>query len=340
VCTIFTTNMDNLLNVISEYVFYLTFVIEVYLIFTNVSYVFRKEKHLVPRSPNGQELKRYRSVAYLSRTLYLVFITMWTSAEFAQPIWETVCGNYVYFSLVPIIYLFISVLCRTVFLWTRAVLIKNVTNLSYMWDAIIFLLNSSLCLAMFTWWLMQFDYDCQAKLDDVPVIICAVSYVVYELLSFLLFYMPLKNLLSENQQLDDIETVQDEMEDDHRAVLLDCHSDGSFTSGIQISHNYLSLVTKFRKTVKRNLLATVLTIIVGNLQYALCFLYLGDIINDNVYIMKEKMNFHDVFVRLIVIILGLVQYACMMLTESHWQRAFIPFCYWERKSWTYQRSYK
>jgi len=164
-----------------------------------------------------------------------------------------------------------------------------------MWDSIIFLLNSCFCLAMFTWWLMQFDseydseYGCQTKFNHVPIIICAVSYVVYELLSFLLFYMPLKKtgrfldissfeygkpFLTENQQLDDIETGQDEMEDDHRAVLLECHSNGSFTSRIQMSQNSLRLVTKLRKTVKRNLVAGTLTLIVGPCQYALLFLYL------------------------------------------------------------------
>jgi len=348
-------NMDSLLNVIGKYAFILTFVLEVYLIFTNVSYVFLKGKYFVPLLPKSQKLKCYRGVAYLSRTLYLVVITIYNSAEFAWPIFETGWGKCVYLKLVPIIYLFISVLCRTVFLWTRSVVIKNVINLSHMWDAIIFLLNSCFCLGMFTWWLLQFDagYYCYTKWGEVPtvtVIICTVSYVVFEVLSFLLYYMPLKNndsyldrssieyrkaFLTENQHLDDMETGQDWMEDDHRAVLPESYSDGIFTTRIQMSQNDLSLVTKFRKSVVRNLRAGVLTTIVGTFQYALYFLYLGDIIYDNVYIMDEKMNFQDEFVRMIVIILGLTQYACMMYTENHWQRAFIPFCCWQWKSWTY-----
>merc|ERR1719334_2094989 len=109
------------------------------------------------------------------------------------------------------------------------------------------------------------------------------------------------------------------MEDDHRAVLLECYSDGSFTQSVQISQNCLDCMTQFRKIVKMNLLAGVLTIIVGPCQCALYFLNLQHLFSYHVIISGEEMDFGDEFVRLSVIILGLMQYVCMMVTESHSQ---------------------
>jgi len=350
--------MDNSLNAVCRYLFILTLVIEVYLIFTNVSYVILKKRYFVL---NDLKLKRYRDVAFLSRTLYLLCITMYSSVVFVF-IWDNIIetfrwGNCVYFSLLPIAYLFISVLCRVVFSWTRSVLIKYSINLPYMWDTILLGFTSCFYFALFTWYLMQFhgdsDYDCHPESDDDVVIICAAWCGLYEILSFLLFYMPLKEtdrffrsspdeygkaFLTANQQLDDMETGQDETEDDHRSVL---HSDGSFTSSAQMSQNCLGLVTQFRKSVKRNLLAGVLIIVIAHFQCAVyIILYHGDIISVDVIISGEKMNFQDVFVRLIIVIFGLMQYVFMMLTESNWQRAFIPFWCWQRKSWTNLRSYE
>jgi len=285
----------------------------------------------------------------------LVCITMFSSLELDWHVWENMIhtsrSDCLDFSLIPIIYLYVSVLCRVVFSWTRSVLIKHSINMSYMWDTI--LLGFNLCfsftvligyLILFHW---DYDDDCQPELDKYVFITCGVLwYVAYEILSFLLFYIPLKEaeryfgsspdeygkaFLTANQQLDNMEIGQDEVEDDHRAVLQEYHSDGSFTSSPQMSQNCLGLVNKFRKTVKRNLRAGVLTVIIGNFQCAVYFLYLKDILSIDVVISGERMDFEDVFVRLIVIILGLMQYGCMMLTESNWQRAFIPFCCWQRK---------
>jgi len=355
--------MDYSLNAVSEYLFKLTFVIEIYLIFTNVSYVILNRKYCVPLlQQNDPKLNHYRRVAYLSRTLYLVCITMWNSVEFTPDIWKDMMGTScqglnIYFSLIPIIYLYISVLCRAVFSWTRSVLTKYSINLSYIWDIIVFGFNMCFSLAFFIWYLIQFKrnsfHDCLPVLEKDGVIICAVCYALWEILSFLLFYIPLKEayrvfgsstdeygkaFLTANQQLDDMETGQDETEDDHRSVL---HSDGSFTSSAQMSQNCLGLVTQFRKSVKRNLLAGVLIIVIAHFQCAVyIILYHGDIISVDVIISGEKMNFQDVFVRLIIVIFGLMQYVCMMLTESNWQRAFIPFWCWQRKSWTNLRSYE
>jgi len=352
--------MDDALNGVSRYLVILSFVIELYLIFTNVSYIILKKRYFVPLvQENDWKLKRYRDVAYISRTLYLVCITMFSSLDLDWHAWEnmihTSCSDCLDFSLIPIIYLYVSVLCRVVFSWTRSVLIKHAINLSYMWDTILLGFNLCFSFTVLTWYLVLFHWDsnddCWPESDHYVFIICGVLwYVAYEILSFLLFYIPLKEadryfdssadeygkaFLTVNQQLDKMETGQDEVEDDHRAVLQECHSDGSFTSSPRMSQNSLSLVKEFRKTVKRNLLAGVLTIIIGNFQCAVYFLYLGDILSIDLMIFREKMDFEDVFVRLIVIILGLMQYVCMMLTESNWQRAFIPFCCWQRKSETY-----
>jgi len=350
--------MNYSLNAVSGYLFKLTFVIEIYLIFTNVSYVILNRKYCVPLlQQNDPKLNHYRRVAYLSRTLYLVCITMWNSVEFTTYTWKNMIGSSswdpcIYFILIPIIYLYISVLCRVVFSWARSVLVKYSINLSYMWDTIAFGFNSCFSLAIFIWYLIQFPRNfCRDCLPNRAVIICVVWCAVYELLSFLLFCLPLKEayrvfdsstdeyggaFLTANQQLDDMETGQDEMKDDHRAVLVECYSDGSFTSSLQISQSCQGLVTLFRKSVERNLLVGVVTIIVGYLQCGLYFLYLGDYLpNFEVKINGEKMDFHDAFVRFIVIILGLLQYVCMMLNESNWHRAFIPFWCWRRKSWTY-----
>merc|ERR1719233_2142175 len=84
-----------------------------------------------------------------------------------------------------------------------------------------------------------------------------------------------KPFLTANQQLDDMESGQDEMEDDHHAVLLESHSNESINSRPQISQNRLRLVKQFHKTVKRNLVAGVLTIITGSFQCAIYFIFFG-----------------------------------------------------------------
>merc|ERR1719245_2574919 len=336
-----------------------TLVVEVYLIFTHVSYVILKTNYYVPNLlKDDQKLRRYRHVAYLSRTLYLFCITIWSSVEVCWHIWGDIdtsnFGHCVLFYLVPFTYLFISVLCRLFFSWARSVLIKYPINLSHMWDSILLCFNLCFFLAMFIYFLNQFhgdldEYACQTKLDSNIVICCAVSYVVYELLSFLLFYMPLKEagryfdsspneyanpFLTTNQQLDDIETGQDEMEDDQCAVLLECPSEGSIKSRAQITQNCLGLIQEFHKSVKRNFLAGVLIIIIGSFQSALYFICFGCVESvDVVIIHGTNMGFRNTFLTLTIIILGLIRYVCMMLTESNWQRAFIPFCCWRSKSW-------
>jgi len=345
--------MDYSLNTVSRYLPILILVIEVYFTFTNLSYVILMKKYFIPLlQKSDQKLERYRCVAYLSRTLYLVCLTMYSSFEFVLSITINSTGwNYCSLA-VALTYVFFSILCRVVFSWTRSVLIKYSVNLSYMWDTILLGFNSCFLLVILAWYLIEFSWDSykwEPDLDNNFVIICFVSYVVYELLSFLLFYMPLKDatrlfgsstdeygkaFLSTNQQLDDMETGQDEMEDDHIAVLLKYHSDGSYTSSLQVSQNCLDLVTQFRKNVRRNLLAGVLTIIIGTVQCALCILYLEVVFNVDAIIPKEKMYFQDEFVNLILMILGLMQYVCMMITESTWKRAFIPFWFWQRKSWS------
>jgi len=334
-----------------------TLVVEVYLIFTNVSYVILKKRYFVPLLlKDDQKLRRYRVVSYFSRTLYLVCSAIYSSVELGRSLENNIDTSFeqkaVGIYLVPVTYLFMSVLCRIVFAWIRSVLIKYSINMSYTWDSVLFGFNSCYILAIFTWYLTEFyrhgEHHC--LIDDNIVIICAVIYVTYELLSFLLFYMPLRKVdrlfdrspdgygkafLTTNQQLDDMESGQDEMEKDHHAVLLESQMDESITASPQISQNCLGLVKQFHISVKRNLRAGVLTIITGSFQCAIYFIYLGSAIRVDVVIFGKKTGFEDMFVRLIIIILGLLQYMCMMLTESNWQRAFIPFWCWQKRSWTF-----
>jgi len=321
-------------------------VIEIYLLFTNISYAILKEKHFVPSFLKNREiLKRYRCTARLghfSRTGYLVCVITYTGY------YELLYRCYSWFDtsdpcflvwLVPFTYLCVNLLCRLWFSWANSLWIKYCINLSSEWDSNLILFYTSLICVLFMsdLWVSYdaLDGDCTNYYHNTVVLIIFMCWTMWELLSFLIFFLPLQrttgvfswspstyraSLLTTNQQLDEVENGQVEIVD----------SIGNTTPNHAVSQNSFVLVAKFQKYVRRNLFAGVLIMLMGILQCLLYLFVLG--FTSNSVITQCRKDFRNV--RLPIIILGITQYACMMLSESNWDRAFVPFCCWDRKSWT------
>jgi len=341
---------------IEDFLSALILVFEIYLIFTNLSYAIFKDKYFVPRFVKDKKiLKRYRCVTRVgncSRSGYLAFVTIYTIFEVGwKNDWlsnENFSSHCSFLYLVPFLYLCVTLLCRLWFSWAKSVWIKYCINLSIMQDSnLCSFYSSTICvLFIFDPWMTYrgLDSDCTNSWHNANLMIIFVSWCIYELLSFGNLFVPLHRttgffnqfpdeyatgLLTTNQQLDEVETLQNEIEDDQRS-LLECNSVGSITPNNPVSLNSSELIVKFQKHVRRNLIAGVLIMLTGILKCAVYLIVLGYWPNEDLTKSSRK-DFHNVSFP--IIILGIIQYACMMFTDSNWDRAFVPFCCYDRKSW-------
>jgi len=334
------------------YVTLFTLIIEIYLIFTNVTYVFFKLRYfLPPRLKYSYRAKSYRRIAEFSRTGAILLVTMYTAIEF---FWATsnkikskeICRS---FFRVPAIYFYFLLNCRVLFAYARFVMFKYSLSRPYKKETVgvfVMLLIMFVCLTCYQETLDYEFYEveeiCLIKTDTLWIEIFVPIWVIFEAASFALCYIPLKeadgllgesldgwaNLLTTNQELDD-------MNDKNRPKNSSSRLDRT-KSTCAISNNSLEMIQKFHKTVRRHFWAGVIIMFAGNVQY-LQFLifngmdstskFLG--ITDSTRIWYWQSGVGVLLCRSLSIIL----YIGMMLSENNSQRAFIPYFFWKRKSW-------
>jgi len=339
---------------ITYYLMISTLIIEVYLVFTNVCYSIQKIKYFVPPVlKNDHRAKRYHCLADTSKTVFLVWLTIYNFVMVGWPNYgETAADPCEFFYRVPHWFFYISLNCRITFAWARSILIKYCLNMPCMLEKAALGIELSILLVWFIWNQATFYEDsdniCISNIGKEGIIFFAAIYVICEITSFMFYYIPLRDtdklfgksldgwanlLTTTEQQLDEMEDGQDELEDD-RVLVVDSPNMGTRTPGNPISQNSLGLISKFHKTVRRNFFAGVCIIIAGTLQCALLVVFDGsESISDYVHLSKTSWYFGPGFGRLTFVTLSLILYVCMMLTENNWGRAFIPIFFWQKKAW-------
>merc|ERR550534_621261 len=106
----------------------LTFIIEIYLVFTNIIHVTYKLRYSLPPSlKSDNRANCYRQLAEYSRTAFIILLTIYNGLEiFWGGIWGTVKSDELCKLLfdVPIIYFYCGMACRILFVYARLILFK------------------------------------------------------------------------------------------------------------------------------------------------------------------------------------------------------------------------
>jgi len=335
------------------YVTIFTFIFEIYLLFTNVTYVFFKLRYFVPPLLKGSYRARsYRRIVEFSRTGVILLLTMYAAI---QVFWATsnkikskeICRKI--FRL-PAIYFYLLLSCRVLFAYARFVMFKYSLNWSSKWDTVGVFVMLLIMFVTIVWYQVTLDYEfdeveeiCFIKNNTLWVDFFVPLWVIYEAASFALYYTPLKetdglfgtsldgwaNLLTtKGQQLDDMNyasSLIDEIPTLARA-----------RSTREISKNASEMIEKFHKSVKRHFWAGVAIMFTGTGQL-LQFIIFDGSVSTSWFLGVPKSTrvwyFQSGLAALVWRSLGLILYVSMMLSERNSQRAFIPFLFWKRESW-------
>jgi len=328
-------------------------IIEIYLIFTNVTYVFFKLRYfLPPRLKYSWRAKSYRRIAEFSRTGAIFLLTIYTAIEFFWASTNTINSKETCRSIsrVPAIYFYFLLNCRVLFAYARFVMFKYSLNYHYKKETVGVFVMLLIMFVSLIWYQETFDCEfhevkesCLIKTNILWIEIFVPFWVIYEAASFVLYYTPLKetdglfganldgweNLLTtKNQQLDD---MNDENSRENESLRLD-----SVRTTCAISNNSLELIQKFHKSVRRHFWAGVTIMFTGTVQYLLFIMlngtdstskFLGIPDSTRVWYWQSGVG------SLVCWSLGLILYIGMMFSENNSQRAFIPYFFWKRESW-------
>jgi len=336
------------------YITIFTLIIEIYLIFTNVSYVFFKLRYfLPPRLKYSYRAKIYRRIAEFSRTGAILLVTMYTAIEF---FWASsnkikskeICRS---ISRVPAMYFYFLLNCRVLFAYARFVMFKYSLSWPYKKETAGVFAMLLIMFVCITWYqetlyceFYEVEEICLIKTNTLWIEIFVPIWVIYEAASFALYYTPLKetdgllrvnldgcaNLLTtKNQQLDDI--MNDENRSKNESLRLD-----RIRSTCAISNSTLEMIQKFHKSVRRHFWAGVIIMFAGTVQYLQFLIFNGTDSTSKFLGIPDstRMWYWQSGVGVLVCrSLGIILYISMMLSENNSQRAFIPYFVWKRESW-------
>jgi len=183
---------------------------------------------------------------------------------------------------------------------------------------------------------------------------CTLAFIMYEVISFILYYRPLKEAARLTEaSLDRCSTFlttadqpwDTDSEDSLSANELFVNSISISTSTRssfeltgkthKISLNSHELIRRFHRSVQRNFYAGLATISIAFLQGALSVLFdgtdsleeIGLLVNTRAWYWRSGLG------QVVDKGLSVALYISMMVSESNCQRAFIPFICWDGKSW-------
>jgi len=256
-------------------------------------------------------------------------------------------------SRLAILYFELVLICRVMFAYARFVMFQYSLNQPYKKatayvSAMIFII-----VVVIIWSHVTLDYYldvqnhiCLIRFKYYPIWtkVTFLIWIIWDAVSFRLYYKPLKETdgLSA-ESLDGWEyllstTIAQQYElDDGDWHLSESPTLDRRKSSCQISKNATDLISKFHSSVRRNFWAGVKIILAGSLQFLLFLLFNGTDLNFlgiiRIPTTAKNWYFRSGLGGSICRILGLTQYICMILSEDNWRRAFIPFIFWNRKSW-------
>lgn len=346
---------------ITEAIMYFIFVVEIYLISTNVPYVmFKLRYYLPPLLKYNRTAKRFRYLAEVSRTCYLFFVTGWTAKTvfygniFQEDTAHWPCSS---FFRLPILYYYFVLNFRVLFAFSRLLLFKLCVDKPYWNETVGFIVTLSLMLFVFI--LMQImlkrkveEQFCFSVLSTRLTIIVFLMLFTYELMSFFLYYKPLQDAdgistkhLSMGSELfscRDKEAGGGNFEKDlshsksFKSLSVSSSSSLTTTLTFELSSSNVGLVKRFHKIVRRNFWAGITTIFAGTFAYTVFILFhCTKSLSASLHISSETrvMYFQSGVGEVVDKTLALIMYITMILTENNWRRALIPFCFWQKEVW-------
>jgi len=344
-----------------KYSMILVLFIEVYLLITNLTYFCRKLRyHLPPLLKYDSIARRWRCVAEFSRTGFLFLVTVYTLHKVC---WAGVSAantsQYpcrVYFR-VPTIYFYLCMNCRVVFAFARLALFKSCLHQTFIYESVGVTASLLIMVALTIWNQVALEYFvvdnvCFTSMSFALIIACSCVFVIYEVTSFILYYKPLREndglsgtdfdncsiLLTTNDQ-EFNEQAEDMKESSIPRVQSTNPSTRSLEHTIQvpartykISTNSLDLIKMFHKTVQRNFWAGVTTISIAFIQLTFYILFDGsNVVADTVGLSSDTTTWYwqSGFGEFFDSALAVGMYMSMIVCESDWRQALIPFWCWK-----------
>lgn len=343
---------------IMRYIIPFTFIVELYLLITNVTYAFLKLRYfLPPLIKDDDTAKRYRRLSEFSVTGVLVITIIMDALNiFWIGDWNTSTTDKVCRSSfrLPYVYFYLFLNCRATFAYARLVMFNYCLEKAYTYTKASFITLQLVMLSSIVWvqWTIKHkvvDKFCQSILSNSVMITIFFVIVLYEVTAFALYYIPLKKtdglfgrdlhndgwvklLTTRDQELD----VSDEEKVSSLSIVSESSSTNRTRSTCQVTLNSKSLIQDFHKNVQRNFWAGVLTIFATLVQSVLFVLFYGsDSVSESVGIPSSEKHWYlqsglGAFVGQV---LNIILYTSMVLSDKNWQRAFIPFFFWKSKSW-------
>jgi len=342
--------------------------VEIYLVIANLSYVFFKFRyHLPPLLRNDVDARHYRNVAEFSRSGFLILVTVYTALKVC---WTDIFGENtsrepcnIYFRI-PTVWCYFCMNCRVVFAYGRLGLFKTCCNKPFVKERIGFVVTLVILFAATMWNQAMLDYKivddvCYSLINSGVIVTCAIAFVTFELASFILYYRPLRetgrlsigalercstflttdvgnpyNALSEiNEPIESSESVFASMS----VSSITQHSCKSTPRMHKVSMNSKNMIERFHTIVRRNFYAGLATVFIAFLQGAIGISLHGteSAAEFGMSSATRTWYWRSGVGQVVDKGLTVALYISMMLSESNWQQAFVPFLLCKEDSWDF-----
>jgi len=338
------------------------FSIEIYLLLTNVTYVFFKLRYFQPPLLKYRYARSYRRLAEFSRTGAILLLLMYSAMEVC---WassskintEEICGS---IFRVPSIYFYFLLNCRIFFAYARFAMFKITYKEEHKKETagvylIVFVVLIAIIWNQLT---LRYEFDemekvCFIKTNNLWIEIFVPIWIVYEAISFALYYTPLKAmdglsaerlggwaklLTTKNQELDDFQ--EGEWHGNGPPVINDQSSTRASLSRVRstcaISNSSLELIREFHKVVRRHFWAGLAIAFTGTMQLIQFIVFDGTVSTSKFLGVPRNVRiwyFQSGIAQIACRGLGLILYISLMLSEDNSQRAFIPYIFWKNEPW-------
>lgn len=341
--------------------------LEIYLVISNVIYVaFKLHYHLPPLLKYDVKARHYRCLAELSRSAFLIVVTVYTALKvcytgiFGENTSRWPCNLYF---RIPSLYFYVCMNCRIVFAYGRLGLFKSCCNKPFVKEKICFIVTIVIMFAANMWIQAQLEFEivdniCFNLVNDGLIVICSIPFVTFEVASFILYYRPLRETASISvgslercstfltTQRAECCNVQRETTDSSelRKSICGSMSISSFTQpsnrypakSQKVSTNSKDMVERFHKSVRRNFCAGLATVFIALFHSTmLVLLYITESADEFGMSDSRTWFWASGFGQVVDKVLYLSLYVTMMLSESNWKRAFVPFLLCKDDSWNF-----
>jgi len=342
--------------------------LEIYLVIANVTYVvFKLHYHLPPLLKYDVKARHYRCLAEFSRSAFLIVVTAYTALKvcysgiFGKNTSRWPCNLYF---RIPSLYLYVCLNCRALFAYGRLGLFQSCCNKPFVKEKIGFIVALVIMFAATMSIQALLDYDiienvCFNLVSNELIVVCFIPFVTFEVASFILYYRPLRETASISvgcleqcstfltTQRSERGNVQREAIDSSESSkpIFSSISISSFTQprnrytarSWKVSTNSKELVERFHKSVRRNFCAGLATVFIALFQVTTLILLDATESTYEFGISTDTRTWFWVsgFGQVVDKSLSVALYVSMILSESNWQRAFVPFLLCKDNSWDF-----